>query len=274
VHVLLEKAVEVSHFVIPKYVCDCADLGCGRPAQQELRKGRTGVDLTLKHRLSVFIKERAFERSHCHSKLAGDGTESQLQVAMRADNEMVHEASRALEQDGLKLITWRSPPSSDLCDNFSFNSREDFWSVICHKYFLRNGYWRIGDNTSGDDQRPKFAFDYWERVERVIRMTAQRSTRYSAHRATVVEQHMLRLAIRRCTRKRIRGEPGAQEKSQHSRVVMAVGCGDGCRRKRALGQVELSYALFLLQPQRIRPDLKVAHWRGDASVKAICLTSR
>jgi hypothetical protein len=120
--------------------------------------------------------------------------------------------------------------------------------VVCHKYFLKTGYWRIGDNASRGDQPPKLIFGCWQRAELVFRRATQPNTRYSADRAVVVEQHMVRLTIRRTTCKHIPGESVA-----HSKALMAAGYGRECRRRHALGQVELSCALFLLQPQRLGP---------------------
>lgn len=108
---------------------------------------------------------------------------------------------------------------------------------------------------------------------RVIRMTAEPNPRYSVRRPLVVDQYMLRPTIRRNVRKHIPGDLAASEGTPFSKALMAVECSCGWCCKRALGQVELSCALFLLQRLRFEPRRGVrAFTKRPGRAKAICLT--
>jgi hypothetical protein len=257
-HVFPEKAIEVPHFSVTEYRCNHADLRRRKDAEQPLRKSQADVDLEFKRCFVVLGNEVALQRSHLYSDLAGDRAEAQLNITVIDQHEMVHKACWIVEQYRMKIVVWRCSQRTELSDYFSLDGRQLFGGTTSHEEFLK--------------AKRRLSF-----VNGRILMHSPRPAKGDNSRA--LANRTLPLPGGTSGNGAIYAQPGSTRVAPlHFRrplfgnkacisVESTTGRCQGWFCNSCWEQVELSWALFLLQPRRCEARHRISLSAKRADIK-------
>jgi hypothetical protein len=131
-HMVLEKTIEVAHLFVAERCRNATDLGRRENAEQPAAKSQPNLYLILQHRSPVSCHEIAMQRAHFYTKFASHWTHVKLHVTMMDLDEVMDEASRVIEESGVKVFAQGRPHGSDFSNHLLFDGRQFSGRASCH----------------------------------------------------------------------------------------------------------------------------------------------
>jgi len=136
-HVISKKPIKVAYLFVAKHQRNCRDFHWGEGAEKQFRKGQTNVYLTLPRRLAVCARKSTLQRLHLYAEFASNRSNSERDVTLVRQDEMVHYPRGIIEQARVKEVVLRRPKGTNLCDDFLFDSRQLFGNPTGHESYLK-----------------------------------------------------------------------------------------------------------------------------------------